>query len=493
MSERRFEFIADDGVPPGAWCLVVGPSASTVVVRHGRAVATGDRGFFFGAWTGPCDPGATPDADVRMGSGAASRDGRLVLVPPTHPYAPIHVAHHDGHLVASNSLVFLLAETDSRPRLAVTDYYWKLYKASRLPHQPNPVRFDGLRTAAVNLETHDVDAALALHRHPRRPGLRFDDFASYRDQIIDVLSTLACNGADPARQRPYDLTATLSTGYDSPAAAVLGHAAGWRVAATVVKGPDDPDDGTEIGARLGYTVQRFAHDAWHDPNGVPEAEFAASAGPTSAIHYAAAEPLLHDSLLLTGSFGDAAWAPPVPAIHDGLDRRYDFLAVSESMNEWTLRANVVHIPIPMFGADRPEQLRRLSGSSEMVSWRVAGPYDRPIPRRLVEEAGIPREMFGQEKRVSPHLRLPELTEASQRDYDRWRAEHRLPLRQALRRVGLLAKSPAMHLSRALGERAGIAKHALGVVNNGYLAWETGHAFHWGVERIRARYGPRQLH
>src|SRR5699024_9049905 len=28
---------------------------------------------------------------------------------------------------------------------------------------------------------------------------------------------------------------------------------------------------------------------------------------------------------------------------------------------------------------------------------VGGPYDRPIPRRLVEEAGIPRHMFGIKK------------------------------------------------------------------------------------------------
>jgi hypothetical protein len=35
----------------------------------------------------------------------------------------------------------------------------------------------------------------------------------------------------------------------------------------------------------------------------------------------------------------------------------------------------------------------------MDPWRVGAQYDRPIPRRIVESCGVPRHMFGQEKKA----------------------------------------------------------------------------------------------
>jgi hypothetical protein len=36
----------------------------------------------------------------------------------------------------------------------------------------------------------------------------------------------------------------------------------------------------------------------------------------------------------------------------------------------------------------------------MAPWRLGVLYDRPIPRRIAEEAGVPREYFGQKKMAS---------------------------------------------------------------------------------------------
>jgi hypothetical protein len=41
----------------------------------------------------------------------------------------------------------------------------------------------------------------------------------------------------------------------------------------------------------------------------------------------------------------------------------------------------------------------ISLSPEMQPWSVASDYDRPIPRRIVEAAGVPRPLFGQRKRA----------------------------------------------------------------------------------------------
>ena len=42
-------------------------------------------------------------------------------------------------------------------------------------------------------------------------------------------------------------------------------------------------------------------------------------------------------------------------------------------------------------------VRDITTSAEMRPWSIGGDYDRPIPRRALEEAGVPRELFGQIK------------------------------------------------------------------------------------------------
>ena len=49
------------------------------------------------------------------------------------------------------------------------------------------------------------------------------------------------------------------------------------------------------------------------------------------------------------------------------------------------------------GADRWSEIARISNSDEMKSFSVRENYDRPIARRIAEEAGIGREDFGREK------------------------------------------------------------------------------------------------
>jgi hypothetical protein len=55
----------------------------------------------------------------------------------------------------------------------------------------------------------------------------------------------------------------------------------------------------------------------------------------------------------------------------------------------------------------------------MAPWSVGGSYDRPIPRRIVESAGIPRRLVGQRKRaVLQKLSVPE-DEHWRREFGEW--------------------------------------------------------------------------
>src|SRR5207245_1892941 len=50
-------------------------------------------------------------------------------------------------------------------------------------------------------------------------------------------------------------------------------------------------------------------------------------------------------------------------------------------------------------ARRKPEIIAISRSAEMAPYRIGGSYDRPIARRLLEEAGVPRQLFGQKKRA----------------------------------------------------------------------------------------------
>ena len=41
----------------------------------------------------------------------------------------------------------------------------------------------------------------------------------------------------------------------------------------------------------------------------------------------------------------------------------------------------------------------MAASPEMAPWRLGNGYDRPIPRRILESAGVPRALFGARKKA----------------------------------------------------------------------------------------------
>jgi hypothetical protein len=86
------------------------------------------------------------------------------------------------------------------------------------------------------------------------------------------------------------------------------------------------------------------------------------------------------------------------------------------MLEFRLRVGFIHLPVPCLGATRQPALTLLSNSPEMMPWSIGGNYDRPLPRRIGESAGIPRNCFGQLKKAvgQPFNAAPETPKAHAR-------------------------------------------------------------------------------
>jgi hypothetical protein len=62
----------------------------------------------------------------------------------------------------------------------------------------------------------------------------------------------------------------------------------------------------------------------------------------------------------------------------------------------------------------------------MSPWDIGGDYTKPIARRIIESAGVPREAFGTEKKAASvvfHSARNMLSPSTQVDFSQWLREH----------------------------------------------------------------------
>jgi hypothetical protein len=65
------------------------------------------------------------------------------------------------------------------------------------------------------------------------------------------------------------------------------------------------------------------------------------------------------------------------------------------LHEFRLRTDFISLPVPAIGGLRQDDIHRIGLSEELGPYRVGGHYDRPVPRRIAEVAGVSRALFGQ--------------------------------------------------------------------------------------------------
>ncbi|MBI4421934.1 MAG: hypothetical protein HY560_14005, partial [Gemmatimonadetes bacterium] len=178
-----------------------------------------------------------------------------------------------------------------------------------------------------------------------------------------------------------------------------------------------------------------------------------------------------------------------------------------SLTEYRLWAGFIHCPVPFMGARQAPEAHAISASRIMASWDVGGPYSRPICRRILEEAGVPRDAFGAVKKNTSVLLFERdtfLSSAARADYARWleqnasawHARGRVPPDRASAPAGW-GRAVARSAAGSLFAIAGLAPRRLWLVRS--LAWRVAnlankeplfrHVFPWALDRARERYGP----
>jgi hypothetical protein len=471
------------------------------MVWHGPWVETRPDRFFEGTWDGSFSEGRFDDAVSFAGSGGAVKPRSVTFACPTNMCERLYSVRTDGELLISNSIVFLFEQSRDAPEPSYPHYVRDIVSI----HRDGLTRSDrswiptrrGRRLflhGCVNpVVSPELTITCAAKAQPIAP-------ASYGDYVALLEGTLdrvLRNAADPARLKVYRPVVTVSKGYDSPAVAVLLARLGCSEAVTLLRtagSQTEDDSGTAIGERLGFHVTEYERLGYLRLPGMPEAEFCTS-DYGSNVPLAVMEQQLVGTVLFTGRHGDVVWSTDRARFLPMRRVPHAISTYGGSQLEFRLRVGFVHFPVPYILSLETLPVYRISTSGEMRRWSVGGDYDRPIPRRILEEAGIPRGWFAKGKRAT-------IADNPFKRFDAKRASHRelrafaesvqpaaqklfLKVMHRVHRADAFVTRWAERIARALGADLRLYAH----IHERHRIQPTfaAFSFQWGIEKIRRRY------
>ncbi len=432
---------------PGlAWLATTRAGEPSVQVLHGPGVEVADEWVCEAVWDGEFGSGDFDRTDVVAGSGVRLRGGRVIFVSSGSTVDRLLAASRLGTLWVSNSLPCLLEATRAAPDPAYPRYYWdfrsivcglRRYKRT-LGTSGGPIEivyFDNLSWDGWNLTVTQKPAT----------AVPFSDFAAYRNYLASSMRAVAANLRDTRRDQPFAMLGTTSTGYDSPTVTVLAAEAGCDQVLSFDRARGGAaDSGEAIAERVGVRTISVPRDRWQ-ARSLPEPAFIAANAYGEEVHYSGAEAYLRRRVLFTGYHGDKVWAKQTNDL-DGQIVRGDPSGLA--LAEFRLRAGFIHCPVAFWGARRVREIVALANTAEMAPWDLPGDYSRPICRRIVEEAGVDRESFGQSKLAASvvlHNEPRFMTDESMERYLGWLRNHR----RAWLARGRLPPVPIQSLDRTI--------------------------------------------
>lgn len=382
-----------------------------VTVLHGTDVELADNFIVEGVWEGDFNLGNFHCAEHFFGSGIVVQDDCVWIVPSTALVDRLFFCEDNDYFFASNSLVCLLAYLGAE--LDSTHNYKEQsdsilvgingYK-STFPILHETIKsFEQILYFPIKLTKHGFESQRFDTQN------NFNDYSEYYSSLRKNLKDIRVNSKSPQRKKPLLAYTTVSRGYDSTAVTALTHDLDIRKAFTSRKSssafaswmnPDAAiDDGTCIAKTFDLQVSYL--DYSQKDIGEDETVFIC---PTPAepeiIFYKACRELGNNSvpsILFTGYHGDKIWNRNLNS--KNLER--DIVRGDNSglnLGEARLNAAFINIPVPLMYAKDIASIQAISNSDDMLPWSIGDYYDRPIPRRIAEDAGILRATFGNRKK-----------------------------------------------------------------------------------------------
>jgi hypothetical protein len=395
----KFTFEEIPSLPNLAWCIEAKRERAFITVRHGSGVDCNTDFFYEGCWNGNLSATGLLDAYVCAASGAVIKDGTLFIVSPSNTMARIYAISSEHEIWISNSMAFVVAASG---QAMASDYLFYQEDISSI--------IEGLDKAIKNIPLQD-GAQINLYSHcnillseefqliatGKKPCPVFSSFDEYRSFLSNSLKSVLENASSTKRSFQFKPLVSISRGYDSVTCATLAKQAGCQDAFSVFdpeSAEPDADNGAGLAKHLGLNVIEVARNAYKELQN--EYEFFCLGTGGEDVFFAPLEHNLHGRVFISGFHGDKVWEKNITKTSDQIVRGDPSGA---DLEEFRLRVGFIHLPIPFFGCRAHAAIVAISNSAEMSPWSLGGDYDRPICRRIAEEAGLTRSDFGQKKRV----------------------------------------------------------------------------------------------
>jgi len=379
--------------PKLAWVAVCPDKSHTLEILHGPCVEVSDSWCVEAVWAGPFALGGFDLTDLVFGTGIRVRDSEVVFVSSGSPMDRLFYCKDKGKWFFSNSFPAMLAVSG----LTLLDNYCYESDLESIKNGLNryvktiPLKHG--QTSLVYFNNLVFDGSVIREIGKPDSAWDFSNFDDYFDYLKSAAERLGENLRASERSQQVIPFAPISSGYDSPVGAILARQAGCCHSATITSAEAvllrRADSGEAIAKRLNLechvhkrTTTKFEHE---------EYVWAVMGNPSdlNLTVFDYPEPL---TLLFTGFFGDKVWScdfhlPLEKEPMIGMD------LTGTRLSEFRLLKGIFHCPVPFWGIGHIGAIRKITSSAEMEPYRLHIDYDRPIPRRIIESAGVPRGSF----------------------------------------------------------------------------------------------------
>ena len=412
----RLEYRRRPELPKLAWLCEVQQAKHIAVAHVGASVETTGRFFVEGVWAGPYRQGSFHRTECFFGSGAVVEEDSICFVSSTATTDALYYRQYTHTVTVSNSLPFLLAHTADH--LDPYCFEYDMINESIIhgidAYQPSIPTCNGhvvrLLFRNLRITEHSVDTV----SKPLPPP--FQCYEEYFDHLRRNYALIVTNCRSLDRREPMPVFSTQSRGYDTTAVNSIASAYGIDKVFTCVQAKGNypfanrdrrsqrNDDGTNIARQLGLDCIPIDRRRFERDFRLEYLYYAAQNTSQDANLLDINDHVTRPTILLTGVLGEI-WYPRESSYRGpGGDlftpelKRGDL--GGHGVSEVRLTVGFVQVAIPYIGAQRRAEIVTITESAAMDRWRLNVDYDRPIARRIAEEAGVSREIFGQVKMAS---------------------------------------------------------------------------------------------
>ena len=380
--------------PKLAWVAILNSGDCSAKILHGPMVEISKNWAVEGVWDSPFIEGDFDKSDLIFGSGIRRRKNRLVFVSSATAVDRLWFVEVNDKVYVSNTLPGLLSVSGLSLREDYFKYYEDMMTVIRngLYSYTNKIPSSG---PDINILYYknliwDSISIMEIEKPDKTP--EFYNFESYENYLKKIAKILGENSRSQQRKNKIEMLVGVSSGYDSAATAVIARYSGCKKAVTITNASSmwrGSDSGYHIAKKLHMDCNQVKHRKNKYKTEIATWAAAGNGGGRNLTLFDYPKPLC---LFFNGGGGDYIWDSYNKEIIEPKGGHYSFTC------EFRLIEGFFVTVVPWWGIRKIRFIQKISLSSEMRPWTLGTCYDRPIARRLAEEAGIERSSFGIRKK-----------------------------------------------------------------------------------------------